>query len=277
MNFVFKTWDKFCYKLHNAGKISVRAKDVLENKVKNDYIVLKHDVETAVKKAYKIAKIESKYGHKGSYYVQAYLLNSKKNLSLLHKMQQLGHEITYHHDVMDFSGGDIAKAKQEYESNVLKFQEEGFEIITVCQHGNPVIERNGYYSNRDFFRNKAIAENFSAHADIMVNFPEKAQTEYLYFSDAGKKFKLIYDPINNDVVNSSEKDKPYKSLNVLFEEIDGNNAIISMHPHRWGGSILVGFFKTIFFKIVKRIVKLLIKVPIMKKFFSKYYYLAKKI
>ena len=47
------------------------------------FIVLKHDVETSVSNAYKLAAIEHKYGICGSYYVQAYLMLDSKNINLL--------------------------------------------------------------------------------------------------------------------------------------------------------------------------------------------------
>ena len=56
MIFTYKNWDKFCKTLSNKGVISVPAKQVFE--LNSKYLVLKHDVETNVKKAYKIAKIE---------------------------------------------------------------------------------------------------------------------------------------------------------------------------------------------------------------------------
>ena len=275
MIFTYKNWDKFCKTLSNKGVISVPAKQVFE--LNSKYLVLKHDVETNVKKAYKIAKIESKYGHKGSYYVQAYLLNNAKNVEYLKKMADMGHEISYHYDVLDASKGDYEKAEIEYAKNVEIFKNNGFEIVTVCQHGNPVVERVGYTSNRDFFRNEKIAEKYSNQSDIMVNFANNANTQYSYYSDAGRKFNKIYDPFFNDVVNSDDKNEPFENLDLLFDSIGENNAIISMHPHRWCSNALSYYVKTAFFKVVKFTVKLLIKIPFMKKFFSKYYYLAKKI
>lgn len=275
MIFTYKNWDKFCKKLSSNGIKSISAKDVFS--CNDKYVVLKHDVETDVKKAYNIAKIESKYGHNGSYYVQAYLLNNEKNIEYLKKMSEMGHEISYHYDVLDWAKGDYEKAEIEYEKNVQLFKNNGFEIVTVCQHGNPVVERVGYTSNRDFFRNEKIANKYNNQSDIMVNFATKSNTNYLYFSDAGRKFKLIYDPFFNDVTNSDDKNVPYANLDLLFESIGENNAIISMHPHRWCKNGFVYFIKTAIFKTVKFVAKLLMKIPFMKKFMSKYYYLAKKI
>ncbi len=276
MIFTHKKWKSFCHALQKKGITCIPAYKV--NSTSNNYVVLKHDVETDVARAYEIAKIESAFGHKGSYYVQAYLLENSKNIELLKEMQKMGHEISYHYDVMDSCKGNLDAAVEEFEKNRLMFENNGFHIVTVCQHGNPIVERVGYTSNRDFFRSSSVREMYPDISDIMVNFKQQVPTEYLYFSDAGRVFKLIYDPINNDVVDSDDKNIPYADLDALLNALDtsvGN--IISIHPHRWTSSALLYITKTFIFKVFKSTAKVLIRIPLFKKIMSKYYYLAKKI
>ena len=71
MIFVYKKWEAFCQKLSQEGIHSIPAKDVCADI--HEYLVLKHDVETDVKKAFRMATIETKHGHQGTFYVQAYL------------------------------------------------------------------------------------------------------------------------------------------------------------------------------------------------------------
>lgn len=276
MIFTYKKWSSFCQKLTNSGFRCVTA-DKIDTALQG-YIVLKHDVETDVKKAYRLAQIESAFDICGTYYVQAYLLESEENIGLLKQMQQMGHEISYHYDVMDSCKGDIDKALEEFESNKQKFEENGFLLKTLCQHGNPIVERIGYTSNRDFFRSEMIQKRYPELSDVMVNFKEKHGTDYVYFSDAGRKFKMIFDPINNDIVKSDDKNIPYDSLDELFKKLDKDcNYIISTHPHRWMNSAFKYVLTTTLFNAVKFVAKLAAKVPFLKKFMSRYYYLAKKI
>ena len=276
MIFVYRRWEKFCEQLNKRGLKSIPAKDVSQNSRR--YVVLKHDVETDVGKALKMAKIEWKYGHKGTYYIQAYLLEDDRNVTMLKEMQNLGHEISYHYDVMDSCKGDVEKAAAEFEKNLELFEANGFHIKTLCQHGNPIVERVGYASNRDFFRNEKIQRLYPDLADIMVDYKRKYETEYLYFSDAGRRFQLIYDPINNDIINSDDKNILYKDTNELLGALqaDGGN-IVSTHPHRWTESAVEYVLKAFLFKMIKCIARILAKIPFMNKFMSKYYYLAKKI
>ncbi len=275
MIFVYKKWDDFCKKLHENKLHSVPACEIQAGF--NNYIVLKHDVETNVERAYKIAEIESSYGHRGSYYVQAYLLEDSTNIELLKKMQQMGHEISYHYDVLDSAKGNFAQAIAEFDKNLKIFETNGFKLVTVCQHGNPIIERNGYHSNRDFFRDIKVRQLYPEISDIMVNFKEHIPTDYLYFSDAGRKFNLIFDPINNDIVNSDDKNIPYNDLNALYNALDNEKGnIISIHPHRWTKSALIYIIKTFIFKVLRFVAKVLVKIPVLNKLMSRYYYLAKK-
>lgn len=112
----------------------------------------------------------------------------------------------------------------------------------------------------------------------MVNFKIKSNTDYLYYSDAGRQFKLIFAPINNDITNSDDKNIPYEDLEELFSAISkGGNSIISTHPHRWCDSAVIYSVKNRIFKAVRFIAKFMMKIPFFKKIMSRYYYLAKKI
>ena len=275
MIFVYKNWERFCKSLKEKGIISISAQQVESGK---PFLVLKHDIECNVSKAYKLAEIEHRYGHCGSYYAHAYLLDDPKNVAILQKMRDMGHEISYHYDVMDSNKGNIDQAVLEFDRNLQKFESLGFHLETVCQHGNPVVERVGYTSNRDFFRNESVRERYSGIADIMVNYKERYNTDYRYYSDAGRKFKLIFDPINNDIVNSDDKNISYPDLKALLNEIDVVScAIVSTHPHRWTKSAVMYKTKEICFKCIRTIAKIMMRIPFLKKIMGKYYYLAKKI
>jgi len=276
MIFTYSRWDEFCRNLAEKGMQSIPTKEITS--AISNYIVLKHDVETDVAKAYKLATIEQKYCHRGSYYVQAYLLHNENNILMLREMQQMGHEISYHYDVMDSCKGDFDKAIKEFADNKQIFEKNGFVIRTVCQHGNPVVERVGYTSNRDFFRSERVRALYPNITDVMVNLKSDVPTDFVYYSDAGRVFKMIYDPLNNDIVNSDDKNIAYQNLNELIEALDfSNGIIISTHPHRWCETAVSYLFKTYAFKTIRAVAKTVMHVPGVKKIMTRYYYLAKKI
>lgn len=276
MIFTYNRWDTFCRELSLKELQSIPVKDIVPSAPQ--YVVLKHDVETDLKKAYRLATIEHKYGHRGSYYVQAYLMHDAANIRLLQVMQQMGHEISYHYDVMDSCKGDLNKAIQEFADNKQLFEKNGFAISTVCQHGNPVVERVGYTSNRDFFRSNLVRALYPKIRDVMVNLKSDVPTDFTYYSDAGRVFKMIYDPLNNDIVNSDDKNVAYQNLDKLLEVLNFDKGIIiSTHPHRWCGSAFGYLAKTYMFKVIRTTAKAMMRIPLAKRIMSQYYYLAKKI
>ena len=106
--FVYKDWEIFCLKIKKLGIKSITAFDALKySKTKENYVIIKHDVETNVKKALKLAYIENKFGLKATYYVQSYLLENEDNNKNLKKILNLGHEVTYHYDVLDSNNGNF--------------------------------------------------------------------------------------------------------------------------------------------------------------------------
>ena len=114
--------------------------------------------------------------------------------------------------------------------------------------------------------------------DVMVNLKSDVPTEYIYFSDAGRKFKMIYDPLNNDIINSDDNNIAYDDLNAVLGALSTESGnIISIHPHRWCGSATIYLAKTYAFKLIRSTAKMAMHVPGVKKIMSRYYYLAKKI
>ena len=80
MIFIYGAWKEFCKELSKKGLYSITASDVLNKQCDNPYLVLKHDVETNVKKALRMAQIEAEHGHRGFYYIQAYIIFIKESI-----------------------------------------------------------------------------------------------------------------------------------------------------------------------------------------------------
>ncbi|MEO1958048.1 MAG: hypothetical protein ABGX23_00690 [Nautiliaceae bacterium] len=266
MIFLFSDYERFCEDLADSGIFSLSAKEVIDKNPKK-FLILKHDIEAKPKNALKIAKIEAKFGHKASYYVHFDIL--KSNLELFKEIQNLGHEVSYHYDVLDSNRGDFKKAKEEFDKNIAFFEKNGFKIKSVCQHGNPLIKRNGYTSNRDFFRKFGSEYKFR---DIVVNFKEEVG-DFIYISDVGYQWQIIPSPHTADI-------NPQKTIKTSYEEMlnlaKKNSLIISSHPHRYFNTKVEAYFKHGVFNIIKNIAKIFYKTPLGKKILSKFYYLAKR-
>lgn len=75
--------------------------EVTENT--SEFILLRHDVEFSVERAWKLSIIETKFGVNASYFVQitnnAYNVLSKQHLDMLIDMEKRGHHIGLHYHV----------------------------------------------------------------------------------------------------------------------------------------------------------------------------------
>ena len=71
--FYYKNWERFCESLSKCDVTLCTAEQSLRLPKGERFVVLKHDVETFVANAHRLAAIEHKHGICGSYYVQAYL------------------------------------------------------------------------------------------------------------------------------------------------------------------------------------------------------------
>jgi len=123
---------------------------VSSDDVPNSWVLIKHDVETQVAKTVRIAEIEAEHGIKATYYVHAYLVADHKQE--LVRIAEMGHEVSYHYDVLDANNGAMGLAAMEFQRSIDEFAEIGLAVKTVCPHGNPVLQRKGWSSNKDFFR-----------------------------------------------------------------------------------------------------------------------------
>ncbi len=81
----------------------------------DEFIVMRHDIEFSVDRAYNLAKIESECNFTSSYLVQitnnAYNALSKKNVDYLREMLNMGHKIGLHYHRNGIS--DIARIKED--------------------------------------------------------------------------------------------------------------------------------------------------------------------
>lgn len=276
--FYYRNWERFCQWVAASGIPTYTAEQSLQAVATSRFIVLKHDVETSVDKAHRLACIEHRYGLCGSYYVQAYLLNDEHSVGLLQEMQRWGHEISYHYDVLDAHAGNYQEADVEFRQNLQRFARHGFHFSTICQHGNPIRNRVGYTSNRDFFRNEDIRSRYPRLVDMVVNYSRHIQRPYLYISDVGYRWNLITEPETTDL-HPQVPNTVIGNFSSLKAQIETSACcfVISTHPHRWTENAARIYLRIAVFRLIRPAVLTLKRIPFVAHLLNRYYYLAKKI
>jgi hypothetical protein len=266
--FSYKSWDKLCLQLkQNSIKvIPIIEYKTIQNSIDNKSLMIKHDVETNVSKSRDIARIEYRHSIRATYYVQGELLKSSRNVEMLQEIKSMGHEIGYHYDVLDHSGGDYALATTEFLYYLKLFNKYGFEVKSICPHGNPILQRDGWESNACYYSNygvrKELAEKGYEMLDAIVDIKNARLSNVKFISDAG----YTWDQDN------------YKNLSEVLESILlGGSHLLSTHPHRWYKLGIFSNLSMLKFRLIRFMAKKIYNISPIKGLMDKYYYLAKKI
>ena len=272
MKFILSNWEEFCSKLDANNCITVSMLPGMP--AVSNWISIKHDVETNVSRALDIARVEAKYKIRATYFIQSYLIDDYREL--LTEIAALGHEVTYHYDVLDSNNGDMELALNEFSETVERFESFGFEVNSVCPHGNPMMNRNGWTSNKDFFRSAKVLAKFPEIFDLVVQGRERVLSEFKYISDAGYAFSLIGDIVDNDRV--AVPNKKIEGLQELLRLTNaGGGVVISTHPHRWVSHGFIASYIKFRFVFLRKLAIYASKFKLLKLLMSKFYFLAKKM
>ena len=274
----YKKYIDFCEIICRTGIPQYNVMEYLNiyKQSKQQCIIIKHDVEDKPIKALEIANIESKYGIKATYYIHSYFLKNPSYIKIFLKIQSLGHEIGYHFDVLDNNDGIYQKAKNEFIEALFMFKNSGFNVKTVCPHGNPLKIRVGYSSNKDFLQDENIRKNFTNIVDVYNDLPHIVDREYLYLSDAGYAYK--YCVANNKDSYRTEKWTSIQGLEEINNLIEaGKSMLISIHTHRYCRNKYVARTKIVVFRVAKTIANALFRTKLGQVFINKFFFLARKI
>ncbi|MEZ9042788.1 MULTISPECIES: hypothetical protein [unclassified Vibrio] len=267
-----KRWNEICrFVSLNRLDGSLDSKSKIANS-STKRVFFKHDVEANPERALDIARIEAEHGIQSVFYFQFDVF--VESISIASQIQNLGHEIGYHYDVLDANNGCFELAILDFQKSINKFHEYGFAIETVCPHGNPVLVRDGWNSNKDFFRNKNVRDLFPGIFDIVVDARKVFGETFTYYTDAGYSWKKVTSIDEND-----REQIPDIDIIDLIKDIESSNSeiiILSNHPHRWMRSPIRAFSKKYLFVTVRYLARILTKITFINTLMSKFYFIARR-
>lgn len=266
--FTYSEWASICRYLSKNGYCRDVLGDVPSGSLSSVY--LKHDVECDIDRAVDVAVIENENNIRSTFYFQFEVFEA--NLDKVHEIAKLGHEIAYHYDVLDASGGDFYVAIKSFNDHIETFELYGYKIKTVCPHGNPFMERKGWDSNKDFFRSAKVREQVGNFFDVIIDRKYFFSSDSKYISDAGYEWKLVSDVSENDRIKSVDL-----VITNLYELIgEPNFLVISTHPHRWRKSAFCQKFIRYRFFALRYFARLVGKSRLLKKMLTPFYRVARR-
>lgn len=274
----YKEYAKLCQQIGDTGAsvYTVQKACAEIEKLNSPFVIVKHDVEADISKALKLSEIEHQAGISATYYVHSFFMEDPKAIPILQKMARMGHEIGYHYDVLDHNNGDKAKAIVEFKAALSRFADYGFEIKSICPHGNPLKKRVGYSSNKDFFLDPSIRNQFDDIVDVYITFPEMAAIDYLYITDAG--YAYYYRDAKTTKTDATEVLLPLgREADILRMIQEGHSMVLSTHSHRYVRYAFVGAARKWLYKVAKFMAKACYRTKWGRNLIDKFYFFAKQI
>lgn len=176
------------------------------------HLIVRGDVERDVPHQLKFAQDLHRLKIKGTFYFHTRV--STFIPQLFPSFLELGHEIGYHHECLDRTGGDFAKARDLFLKEVELFRKNDIDLKTVCSHGELGLPMNGYGCNADIFDRYP---NLCGEAGIQGEvYRHLGMIPQGYVSDTLRVIHHFFD--NCIKFNSKPKNKVLQIL---------------VHPHRW--------------------------------------------
>jgi len=242
LDFTIKEYIDLCLAFNNYTTYTVE--DYFKGNLESNYIILRHDVDRSVNNAKRIARIEYELGIRSTYYFRfPYTFNKR----IIKEINNYGHEIGYHYEVMRKAGGNIETAKDYFIEELNEFRKIA-NVTTVAMHGSPLSK----YNNIDFWKHYNL-KDFNLIGEAFLDFKD-----IMYFSDTGRNWNNrfnIRDKINND---SDEFLRGTNDLIYIINNKKYSKLYISSHPERWSDNLIewtYNLLKDFIFNIIKVIIK----------------------
>lgn len=208
-NYQFISFEDYCLGNFNSGK----------------WIILRHDVDARKMHSLAFAKVQNELGIKGVYYFR--MVPESFDPKVIKEVYELGHEVGYHYEDMDFARGDKDQALNFFEKH-LKQLRDLVPIKTICMHGSPRSE----YDNKDVWKKY----NYKDYDLIGEPYFDTDFNKVFYLTDTG----MMWDGFKysvRDKVNTQVEWPTYHStqdvINAVKEGSFPENCMMNYHPQRW--------------------------------------------
>lgn len=176
----------------------------------DDRIILRFDVERDLEHHKLLARKFADTGIQGTFYFHT--RRECYAADILREIAGMGHEIGFHHECIDRCGGDFDKARELFCREVDLFRRDGFELLTVCGHGEAGLPKQGYRFNWELFD----------------RFPN-------LLSDLGIKGEVYLWLRDHDPLYASDTFSNYPKFERKLAQAKGDPRImmVLIHLHRW--------------------------------------------
>jgi hypothetical protein len=192
------------------------------------FVMLRHDVDRLPLNSLMTAQMEHSRGIRGTYYFR--IVKQSNVPDVIREIAALGHEIGYHYEDLNLTGGDTDKAIENFGKN-LEYFRQFYPVKTICMHGSPSSKTD----NRDIWKKRSYRD----YGILLEPYFDLDYSSILYMTDTGRKWNgdksSVRDKVFQEQFNSL-KDRIKTSDQVIAAAISGDlpdKIMITVHPQRW--------------------------------------------
>jgi hypothetical protein len=244
--FVYDNYDRFLWSIAESSRYRAMPLRELSSKNPGDEYVavsLRHDVDHDLSGALEMARMEHKYGVRGTYFIlhsaryygvtkRNYTRHNEWTLPVLRRIQDdYGHEIGWHNDLVTLECIYRVDPRKYLQEELHWLRDNGIEITGTAAHGSRYCRRFGY-DNSHFFHD--MSEDSSRQYRVIIHGNELLLTK----ADL-RDFGLEYEAYKVRGINFLQIERrrwspPHLRL---ADFVPGAKVVIVLHPIHWGRSI----------------------------------------
>jgi hypothetical protein len=190
-------------------------------------LALRHDVDSRLESALRLARLEHDRGLRATYFVlhTAPYWSDDDLLPRARSLQELGHEVGFHNDLVTVErvhGGDARAALEEA---LARLRGAGIEVTGSAAHGSPWCHRLGFHNNYVF----------AGWDEPQPGFPSRDVAEKLDPAEFGLEYEAYHVP--HEVYFSDSTFVGGRRAHPAELDLEpGHRAIVLVHPCHWDAS-----------------------------------------
>ncbi len=233
--FVHGRYERLLDRLADARRLRVVPLDEFRSLADGERVVvgLRHDVDDRLENALRLAELERDRGLRATYFVlhTAPYWRESDLLDKLERLQELGHEIGFHNDLVTLErleGIDVgAYLRRELD----RLRSAGIRIRGAAAHGSPWCHALGFHNNYVF----------AGWDEPVPGFPSTDVRTKLEPSDFGLEYEayhLDYGHYFSDAAFDARGRRRHPESLELERIAPGERLVILAHPCHWDASLL---------------------------------------
>jgi hypothetical protein len=229
-DFTLAKYAELCRTLVEAGYRPLTISAYVERKgvgLPASFVLLRHDVETSVRQAVRLAEVEAEHGFAGTYFLRP--RGRAVPAGEVARLRALGHEIGYHYDTLARARGDVPRALRLFALDLEELRRHG-PVRLASMHGSPLFP----WDNRDLWR-AARPADFGIDGEVYADID---YADVRYFSDTGRTWHPTRHNLRDHVAVAPEcAVDTTDELMALLRSRRFPRVCLLAHPDRWSASV----------------------------------------